>query len=232
MSRKKREPQWRRQSPDARREAILEVAARHFAEKPYEQVSTIDIAKEAGGNRGLIHHYIGTKRDLYIEVMKSNLQIPSFPRLGHVEDPASLEQALSAAIYDWLDEIADAPRTWLNFQRVVTGAGNDPEVEQLIREAREATLLEALEVRFGATDLPPAALGWMSALAALTMQALVEWLELGRLNRQQTHGLLLHTALSLWFNVGELFDPAPAKPAAAPRKRSTRKPRVASAKGD
>src|SRR4051812_5171083 len=66
----------RRLEPDARREQLLECAVRLFGEKPYAEVSTAEIAAEAGIARGLLNHYFGTKRDLYLEVVRRLVFVP------------------------------------------------------------------------------------------------------------------------------------------------------------
>jgi AcrR family transcriptional regulator len=71
------EPRWRRLEPDARREQILVCAIRLFGDRPYPAVSTTDIAREAGVARGLINHYFGTKRDLYLEGGRRMVTIPA-----------------------------------------------------------------------------------------------------------------------------------------------------------
>ena len=55
---------------DERRQALLEVAERLFATRPYDQISVQEIAEEAGVARGLIHHYFGGKEDVLAAVMK------------------------------------------------------------------------------------------------------------------------------------------------------------------
>src|SRR5581483_7319796 len=69
-------PRWRRLEPDARREQILDCAVRLFGERPYAAVSTSEIAREAGVARGLLNHYFGTKRDLYLEVVRAMVALP------------------------------------------------------------------------------------------------------------------------------------------------------------
>lgn len=66
-------PRWTRLDPRHRREQILDVARRHFAERHYDAVSTAELAADAGVNRGLVYHYFGTKRELYLEVLKTTL---------------------------------------------------------------------------------------------------------------------------------------------------------------
>src|SRR6266487_1444027 len=61
---------------DDRRQQILTVAARQFAERNYDAVSMEEVAKEAGIARGLLHHYFGAKRELYLEVVRAMLAVP------------------------------------------------------------------------------------------------------------------------------------------------------------
>ena len=69
-------PRWRRLEPDERKEQIYACAAQLFGERPYSEVSTSDIAAAAGVARGLINHYFGTKRELYLEIIRRALTVP------------------------------------------------------------------------------------------------------------------------------------------------------------
>src|SRR5947209_14590283 len=74
-----RPPRWQRLDHDERRRQILACARRLFSERNYASVSTTEIAAEAGVARGLLHHYFGTKRDLYVEVVRSVMRMPTNP---------------------------------------------------------------------------------------------------------------------------------------------------------
>jgi AcrR family transcriptional regulator len=69
-------PRWRRLEPDERKEQIFICAVQLFSQRPYSDVSTSDIAADAGVARGLINHYFGTKRELYLAVIKRALTVP------------------------------------------------------------------------------------------------------------------------------------------------------------
>ena len=58
-----------RLTPAARREAILEVAGRLFAEHGYAAVSASDGARAAEVAPALVHHYFGGKRGLFLELV-------------------------------------------------------------------------------------------------------------------------------------------------------------------
>ncbi len=58
-----------RLSPDARRQQILDAAGRLYRERRYDDVSIEELAAAAGVARGLLHHYFGSKRELFLAVM-------------------------------------------------------------------------------------------------------------------------------------------------------------------
>ena len=51
---------------------LLQAAAGLFASRSFETVSTRAIAKEAGVDAALIHHYFGSKEGLFQAVLKSS----------------------------------------------------------------------------------------------------------------------------------------------------------------
>ena len=63
-------PPYSRLDPAERRDQILDTANTLFAERGYEEVSIEEIAKEAGITRGLIHHYFGGRKEVYIALLE------------------------------------------------------------------------------------------------------------------------------------------------------------------
>src|SRR6478752_5138219 len=49
---------------------MLDAANDLFAEHGYEEVSTEDIARAAGVTRGLVHHYLGGRKEVYIALLE------------------------------------------------------------------------------------------------------------------------------------------------------------------
>ena len=54
----------------SRRSRILGAAGQLFAGTPYDEVSIDDIAGRAGVAKGLLYYYFGSKRGLFIELMR------------------------------------------------------------------------------------------------------------------------------------------------------------------
>lgn len=176
---------------DARRAQILAAAKRLYAEHPPSTVSSTAIAREAGVARGLLHHYFGTQRELYLEVVRSMVHVPPPPPAEDVAGRTG--EALAAEVIDgWLTAISRNRATWMA-SHGVGGATGDPEVDTILRAAREEAVdrLVAIFGR-GAPLRRPA----LRAYSAYAEAATLEWLR-RRLTRTQLHGLLTSTLLHL-----------------------------------
>lgn len=183
----------------ARRARILDVAERHFAEQPYDAVSTVAIAVEAGVNRGWIHHEFGSKSDLYIAVLRRLVRVPFVPSMADWSGTgSSLEGLLDAATDAWLEEVEAQPHAYLAGQRVTSGLATDPKMQELMDGLREHAVDGVVRVMF--PDADPEA-PWLRAViasfGALVGEALVEWLHRERLTRDQVRALLVRSALDV-----------------------------------
>ncbi|HEX6874886.1 MAG TPA: helix-turn-helix domain-containing protein [Nocardioidaceae bacterium] len=202
-------PRWTRLDPRHRREQILDVARRHFAERHYDAVSTAELAADAGVNRGLVYHYFGTKRELYLEVLKTTLRVPRLPWLLLADGEGSLREQMEAEIADWLVEVEENREAWLAASRAV-GFGRDPEVEDMVRAARDAAIDEALATVYrDPADVPTAVRGGAAAVAGFAEAAIVEWLDQGRLSRDQVRVLITDAMVCFMDNLDRFLTAAP-----------------------
>jgi AcrR family transcriptional regulator len=188
---------WQRLEHDERREQILACARKLFSERTYASVSTTDIAAEAGVARGLLHHYFGSKRDLYLEVMRSLMQTPSNP----VPLPAEgrgIEAAIDESVERWLTMLERNRGTWLAAIGA-QGLGRDPEIEAILEQARERAADRLIEAVQGhdPRKAPKELRAAMRAYSGFAEAASVQWLEHRRLTREQVHALLVQGFLSI-----------------------------------
>ncbi|MEV6910405.1 TetR/AcrR family transcriptional regulator [Amycolatopsis sp. NPDC051071] len=203
-------PRWRRLEPDERKEQIFACAARLFGDRPYSEVSTSDIAAEAGVARGLINHYFGTKRELYLEIIRRALTVPRLAVEILPEGP--LELRADVAIDWFLDMVTSQEKMWLA-AIAPEGIGRDLEVEQILEEAdRESAdrVLEAVGLS-RESEHGQVLNALVRAFGGMVKAAGREWLVRGALNREQVHTLLSKSLVTL---VGEVF---PEIQRAAPR---------------
>jgi AcrR family transcriptional regulator len=173
---------------DERRQLILDAGRRLFCQRPYSEVSMADLAASAGVARGLLHHYFGSKRDLYLAVMRELIQVPTIP----LPDDASLDaqQVWEASVEGWMRLIESNRELWLTAIGA-GGTGRDAELEEILDEARELTAARALEaLGLDVAAAPAELLALVRGYGGLAQEITREWLERERLTRDQTSALL------------------------------------------
>ncbi|OXM67166.1 MULTISPECIES: TetR/AcrR family transcriptional regulator [Amycolatopsis] len=185
-----RSEETRRTRLDAedRREQILAAAQRLFAKSAYHAVSTSELAAAAGTTRTNLHHHFGTKRDLYLEVVRRFARLPDPPAVvGRGGDAAQMFDR-------WLDSVEQNRETYLS----MIGVGSprrDPEVEAALHagmRAWEDRLLAALDAP--GTERNRAL---VRAFQAMVSAATDEWLRCDTLDRSDVHDLLTRGLLAL-----------------------------------
>lgn len=189
-------PRWRRLEPDERREQILACAIKLFGERPYSAVSTTELAREAGVARGLINHYFGTKRDLYLEVVR---KMVTFPEHAVRRLPkGSLAERVEGTVAWFLDMVSLHPKTWLAAIGA-EGIGDDPEVERILAEADDLAaerVLEAVDLA-DVTEHREELHAMVRAYGGLVKSTAREWLIRGTMPREHVQLLLTDTLLAI-----------------------------------
>ncbi len=202
---------WKRSNPDDRKAEILAVARRHFATKQFDAVSTADIADEIGINRGLVYHYFGTKRDLYLEVVRSTVKVPTFPPIPDMIASGTFEDVLEERLDQWLIEVEREREGYLA-ATMLSASGPDAEARAMVQASREEAIDTALASMFASPDDAPASVrACVRALGSLAETAVTEWLAEGHLSRDQVRELLVQTARALWENLSRIMMPPPIK---------------------
>jgi AcrR family transcriptional regulator len=189
-------PRFTRLEHDERRAQILGCARRLFSGHHYGEVSLADVAREAGVTRGLLHHYFGTKRELYVDVVRSMVTPPADLLADERLPAGERDLVLRHAVDLYLDAVRANRETWLATVGA-QGFGRDAEVEAVLEEAREATAARVIElVR---PDARPSAelRAAIRAYAGLAEAASIDWLQRGRLTRAQLHELLFGSLVAI-----------------------------------
>ncbi|MCW2667854.1 MAG: acrR [Frankiales bacterium] len=188
----------RRLEPDARREQLLSCAVRLFGERPYDAVSTTDIAREAGIARGLLNHYFGTKRDLYLAVVRRMVLLPEIEGEPEIVVTGSVRRRVERAVDWFLDTVGRHGSTFL---AVVggSGIGDDPELAAILATADDVAAGRVLQL-VGMTAGEQAQRAAVRAYGGLAKAAVREW-EAGALSRGDAHLLLSEALLAIVQNV-------------------------------
>jgi AcrR family transcriptional regulator len=200
-----RAPAFSRLEADERRSQILAAARRIFVTAGPAAASTAAIAEEAGVTRGLVHHYYGTKRELYLAVVEDlAASLPGVVRTDLRDRP--VEEMVEANVTSWLDAIDRDRELWLALLGAET-VGRDPEVEAIMSRARDLVIDRMVANQ--ARDAPPSdelRLVLRTYLGAAETGAR-EWALYGRASREQVHIVLKGTLLAM---VGLVLPNVPA----------------------
>ncbi len=181
----------RRLSHEQRRAEILSVACKLFTRNNFAEVSMEEIASESGVTRGLLNHYFGTKRELYLAVVRYLTRLPPSAERG---DPdASVDAVVARNVDLFLDNAERNRQFWLALARG-SGFGRDRELERVIAEVEEAYVDRIIEIFGGDPQWAPLAQrAALRSYGAFALAVSREWLGERRLTREEAHRLLAGT---------------------------------------
>ncbi|MGD8650299.1 MAG: TetR/AcrR family transcriptional regulator, partial [Desulfobacterales bacterium] len=84
----------KKRDPEATREALLDAAEIVFLEKGFGNTALSEIANRAGLTKSLIHHYYGSKKNLWREVKQRRFDTYSHQQLDMLSDAPPTEDLL------------------------------------------------------------------------------------------------------------------------------------------
>jgi AcrR family transcriptional regulator len=182
----------RRLVPDERRSQLLDIGAREFATRAYEQVRMADVASGAGVSRALVYRYFPAKRDLFAAIYQR-----AADRLltsAEFADDVPLAEQVTAGLDAHIDFFAANARTVLAANR---GAlAGDPAIQAIISEELAVIrqrMLDAIGLQGHQRAVASAALaGWLSFVRAVS----VEWLAQQTFSRDELRDMCLRTLAS------------------------------------
>jgi len=184
---------YSRLEPAQRREQMLDAANALFAERGYEEVSVEDIARSAGVTRGLVHHYFGGRKDVYLALLG---------RLDAVREESmrrpegrSARARVADSISRWLD--------WTEANRIIylgtIAPGEDltdPDVRRVVGEHRGRAVALVAAFHADIADDSPRLRYALECWTGLNRAATRRWLR-GEATRDATHELPTPTGTSL-----------------------------------
>lgn len=179
-----------RLAPQERRQQIIDAARLLYSDHAFDDVSTADLAQAAGVARGLINHYFGDKRELFLAVMRESILMPE----GALPDFDGKPLAERARLtMDW---ILDAATTYGQAWIAASGAANlhgASDVQAIVDEADDRAARLVLDA-LGLPDSPHLR-ARLRPTAALTKAVCREWLQRQTYARQEALDLLTSSVL-------------------------------------
>jgi AcrR family transcriptional regulator len=138
----------RRPGVSGTREAILDAARRTFAEQGYQQATIRGVAELAGVDPALVHHYFGTKQDLFVAAV----QLPVNP-IGQLmaalaEEPEQVGRRLVETFLSIWDHAAEQSP----LLALIRSAVADERAAAMLREFITEEVLGQIAGRLGSPD--------------------------------------------------------------------------------
>ncbi len=148
---------------EQKRQRVIRASIEEFA-KGYEVASTNEIVRKAGISKGLLFHYFGNKKNLYMSVFREVVQQTTealFSRLGEL--PGDVIERMIRLALTKLELYRDDPRAWLFLADAVA---NPPvELKQEMRSVQSElthsgmkTFLDGIDFAGLRSDVEPAQL--------------------------------------------------------------------------
>lgn len=147
------------------RAAILEAARREFAAKGYDATSLRGIARGAGVDPALVHHYFAGKADVFTHALSLPVNIPERVReLLELPRDRIGENIVAAFLTLW-----DEPATREQLQGLIRAAVTEPQVGRMLREFIVRGALEPVAAALGRPDPELAAAAAAAQMVGLAL---------------------------------------------------------------
>ncbi|QIX53542.1 TetR/AcrR family transcriptional regulator [Rhodococcus sp. DMU1] len=178
---------------DDRRERMIESAQVIFAARPYDSVSTEELARAAGTTRTNLNYHFGNKRNLYLEVLRRFAALPSRLPHGTTRPDVCPADAARTLFTRWLNLVEENRATFIALMRAQRSA--DEEIAALLRGSLTSWEDRILAV----TKMPPseASRARIRAFQGMISNATSEWLEHGTLSKDEVLELLVRGLVAL-----------------------------------
>jgi len=128
----KHERPVKRSTAQARREVLVKVARRHFAQRGYYGTPTLAIADEAGISQAYLFRLFPTKQDLFASCVTSCIEATNEAFEHGAENPLPGETPLLAMGRAYVELLAAEPEVLLG-QLHANAAANEPKIQAALR---------------------------------------------------------------------------------------------------
>lgn len=171
-SRRDRKSDRVRMSGRERREQLIDVGRKLFADKGFEAVTIEEIAAKAGVSKPVVYEHFGSKDGLYAVIVDREMNI----LLGMVSDsltatePRALLEQAGRALFDYIEERSDGFRVLVRDSPVAQNTGNFASLLRDVASQVEARLAREFDRKGYPSKYAPMYANMLVGMVALTGQ--------------------------------------------------------------
>ncbi|MFT4191429.1 MAG: TetR/AcrR family transcriptional regulator [Comamonas sp.] len=132
---------------EARRQAIIEAAARLFEEVGYEAASMNELAKRLGGSKATLYGYFASKEELFAAVVQTDATAYLADATARLLDALAGPFEVEALLMDFGDralQVLANDRRAIAVYRMIVAEASRSDIGQLFQEAGPRQAVEAL----------------------------------------------------------------------------------------
>jgi AcrR family transcriptional regulator len=170
-----------------------------FSATAYDEVHIAEIAKAAGVSHGLIFQYFGSKQGFYVACLRAGAEeLAEVMAPDESLPPAERLRAVMVAHLDYAVTHTVAYRSVISGHHPLGDSSEPAEIVEAARRQGIDAIRRALGVRRISAQARIGLRGWVAFCEA----AVIEWLEVGRISRDDLVALCLATLVSTLEAVG------------------------------
>ncbi|WP_338886404.1 TetR/AcrR family transcriptional regulator [Rhodococcus sovatensis] len=183
------------------RQRLIDTAVDLFADNPYDKVGVTDIVEAADVAHGLLFHYFGNKRGIYLEAMRATADglSQSFANLPDGAPDVQIRAALAAHLTHL------RTHRGLALRMILGGRGADPEAWQVFEDARTGALIAGATLLGLDPHNAAVALAGRAAVAAID-ETTARWLDDTAFSVDAMVEMLIHV-IAACLETAPLLDP-------------------------
>ncbi|HMJ15390.1 MAG TPA: TetR/AcrR family transcriptional regulator [Polyangiaceae bacterium] len=175
---------------DERRAQLLKLGQEMFSARGYDELSIDEIARAANISKGLLYHYFPSKRNFYVEVIRSSAM--ELTGAANPPEGGDLRERLAQGVDSYLDYVQNHARPFACLLR--SAVGFDPEVRNIVEDTRQAFLTRLL----GALPDPTPAMrnalrGWIGFAEGASL----DWIDNKDISRAELRSVLIQMAFQI-----------------------------------
>jgi AcrR family transcriptional regulator len=173
-----------RMSGRERREQLVEVGRRLFAEKGFEAVTIEEIAHKANVSKPVVYEHFGSKDGLYAVIVDREMNV----LLGMISDsltadnPRALLEQAARALFDYIEERADGFRVLVRDSPVAQNTGNFASLLRDVASQVDERLATEFEAKGFPSKFAPMYANMLVGMVALTGQW---WLDVRKPKKEE-----------------------------------------------
>ena len=177
-------PAYSRLDVDERRRQLLDAAARVFTERSYEDASMAEVARAAGISKGLLYHYVPSKRDLFVATLEAGAAELQQITQPNPELPLNFQLVTVLDAYlTWIEDHADS------YMKLLDSASGSDDVGSYMAQVRATTVERILQAVVKGGD-PSAVRTALHGFLWFMDGACLDWLAHRDLTRDQLRDML------------------------------------------